>query len=83
MRRDGSTWYACLEHAAVCLAFAVGTFRLLPNSTFFYIGKKKRCGVAVGIARSRGNEPGMEVGVGVDQATSNPAPDSLLQFDRG
>ena len=37
-------------------------------------------GCVVGVARSRGNEPG--VGVGVDQATSTPTPDRLyLQFD--
>ena len=34
-------------------------------------------GCRVGVARSRGNRPG----VGVDQAASTPTPGSLLQFD--
>ena len=34
------------------------------------------CRVGVGVARSCGNEPGVGIGVGVDQATSIPTLDS-------
>ena len=73
----------CPEHAAVYIAVSV-TSILLPNPTFFYIGKKLQgYGGGVGIARSQGNEPGVGVGVGVNQATSAPTPDRLLQLNSG
>ena len=49
---------------------------MLLNNVFGRVCIKVRSGVA----RSCGNELG--VGVGVDQATSTPTPDGLLQFAR-
>ena len=37
-----------------------------------------RVGVGVGVARSRGNEPGVGVRVGVDQMASTPTPEHFF-----
>ena len=51
------------------------------NTKCRLVGKEQGCGV--GVARSRGNEPGVEVGVGAEKAALTPTPERLPAHGRG
>ena len=62
------------QKGPVSAMLRVGKFMPVAGINCFYQG----CSVGVGVARSRGNEPGAGVGVRVDQTAATPTPERFV-----